>query len=229
MFTARYPIILLALPILLVLATLLVWPLQAEEVAYDIDGVTYHRPATLKASELRGFEKLPEGRQKIITTALDTVSRNTWLRYKFGGSEPSAGGFDCSGAMYYVLRRAGYKPPRTSAQQYLWVRDAMKLTEVKGYPASLGDDVFKHLRPGDLVFWSGTYVPTDDRKVKITHISLYLGQEKDGRQVMVGATKGRSYRGKKGDGYGVYDFHLPAKGSRSRFVGYGPPPGLEGE
>jgi len=229
MRTARYPILLLALPSLLILPTFFVLPLQGEEEAYDADGVTYHRPATLKTSDLRGFEKLPESQQKIITTALDTVSQNTWLEYKFGGSEPSAGGFDCSGAMYYVLRGAGYKPPRTSAQQYLWVRDAMKLTEVTGYPETLGDDVFERLQPGDLIFWSGTYIPIDGRKVKITHISLYLGQEKDGRLVMIGATKGRSYRGKKVDGYGIYDFRLPTKGGKSRFVGYGPPPGLKEE
>ncbi len=51
-----------------------------------------------------------------------------------------------------------------------------------------------------MMFWSGTYVPTDGRTVKITHVSLYLGQEKDGWDVMIGASKGRSYRGKKGDG-----------------------------
>jgi|TARA_B110000908_G_scaffold133745_1_gene157829 hypothetical protein len=90
----------------------------------------------------------------------------------------------------------------------------------------LDDKAFKKLTPGDMMFWSGTYVPTDGRTVKITHVSLYLGQEKDGWHVMIGASKGRSYRGKKGDGYGVYDFRLPSKASKSRFVGFGPPPGL---
>ena len=82
-------------------------------------GVTYHRPARLKTSDLTGFKKLPESRQKLISAALDTANKNKWLKYKFGGANPSVGGFDCSGAMYYVLRGSGYKPPRTSAQQYV--------------------------------------------------------------------------------------------------------------
>jgi len=216
-------------------AVILVWmgtmlcAVQAAEYQYASDGVTYHRPATLKTSGLVDFEKLSEGRRKLISTALATVSNNEWLKYKFGGSDPSAGGFDCSGAMCYVMRAAGHKPPRTSAQQYLWLRDAGKLTVVRHHPVALGDKVFAKLTPGDLVFWSGTYIPTDGRSVKITHVALYLGKEKDGRQVMVGASKGRSYRGKKGDGYGVYDFRMPGKASKSRFVGFGSPPGLRGQ
>lgn len=199
----------------------------AADSSYTEGGVKYYRPAALKTADLTEFKDLSEPRRKLITLALETRSKNKWLKYKFGGSNPSAGGFDCSGAMYYVLRGAGYKPPRTSAQQYIWVRDAKKITHVEGKPQSLDDKAFKKLTPGDLIFWSGTYVPTDGRTVKITHVSLYLGTEKDGRHVMVGATKGRSYRGKKGDGYGVYDFRLPSKTSKSRFVGFGSPPGMQ--
>ena len=206
--------------------TLGAFPTHAAKHSYTVDGVTYHRPALLKTTDLTGFKKLSEARQRLITVALETASRNGWLKYRFGGSCPSAGGFDCSGAMYYVLRSSGYKPPRTSAQQYRWLRDARKITEVAGRPQSLDDEAFKRLTPGDMVFWSGTYVPTDGRVLRITHVSLYLGREKDGRHVMIGATKGRSYRGKRGDGYGVYDFSLPSKASKARFVGFGPPPGL---
>lgn len=201
-------------------------PLHAAKDSYREGGVTYHRPATLKASDLEGFAKLSEPRRKLITTALGIASNNKWLKYKFGGASPSAGGFDCSGAMYYVLRKAGYPAPRTSAQQFVWTRDANNITRVDGYPQSPDHKAFSKLTPGDLVFWSGTYTPTDGRSVKITHVSIYLGKEKDGRHVMIGATRGRSYRGKRGDGYGVYDFQLPRAGSKSRFVGFGPPPGL---
>ena len=85
----------------------------------------------------------------------------------------------------------------------------------------------KKLQPGDLLFWGGTYAPGDDRKVNITHVALYLGHEKsDGRAVMINATDGRSYRGVKANGYGVYDFQLPRAGSRAVFMGYGTPPGI---
>lgn len=197
----------------------------AEKTSYWEKGQTYHRPATIKPSQLTGFSKLSKPRQTVITEALALASQHGWLKYKFGGSTPAAGGFDCSGAMYYLLRKSGLKPPRTSAQQFIWLRDRGRIHRVSA--ASLEDKDFSKLRPGDLLFWSGTYTPTDGRKVKITHVSMYLGQEKDGRHVMAGATKGRSYRGKRGDGYGVYDFKLPRKGSRSKFIGYGTPVGLE--
>ena len=61
----------------------------------------------------------------------------------------------------------------------------------------------------------------------ITHVSMYLGKAKsDGRQLMIGSSSGRSYRGKRKNGYGVFDFRLPSKSSKSTFVGYGTPPGL---
>jgi cell wall-associated NlpC family hydrolase len=83
------------------------------------------------------------------------------------------------------------------------------------------------LKPGDLLFWSGTYEPTDGRKANITHVAIYLGREgKDKRPVMINATDGRSYRGKQANGYGVYDFYLPKEGSKSIFVGFGTPPGI---
>ncbi|MBT8037151.1 MAG: C40 family peptidase [Verrucomicrobiae bacterium] len=201
-------------------------PVMAAKTSYTSNGVTYHRPATLAAKDITGFRKLSKVRQEVIAAALTTARKHRWLKYRFGAANPSAGGFDCSGAMYYVLRNSGYRPPRTSAQQYIWVRDSRQITHVAGRPQSLDDKAFNKLTSGDLIFWSGTYAPTDGRMVKITHVSLYLGQEKDGRHVMIGASKGRSYRGKKGDGYGVYDFNLPRKGSKSRLVGYGPPPRL---
>lgn len=165
-------------------------------------------------------------RLKLVEKAEEAAKKYSHFSYKFGGASPKDGGFDCSGAMYYVLREVGLKPPRTSAQQFSWVRDAGRLTVVGDGVTSLEDKVFGKLRPGDLLFWSGTYIPTDGRKVNITHVAIYLGKEKDGRFVMANATSGRSYRGKKGDGFGIYDFKLPSKSSKSKFVGYGSPVGL---
>lgn len=199
----------------------------AEKNSYQEKGKTYHRPATLKVAQLNGFNKLGKERQSLIAQALAVTNQYGWLKYKFGGASPGAGGFDCSGSMYFVLRKAGLRAPRTSAQQYLWLRNAGETHTIPAGVTSLDDPSFSHLRPGDLLFWSGTYTPKDGRNINISHVSMYLGQEKDGRHVMVGATKGRSYRGRRGDGYGVYDFKLPRKGSRSKFIGYGTPVGLE--
>jgi hypothetical protein len=38
---------------------------------------------------------------------------------------------------------------------------------------------------------------------------------------------GRNYRGRKCNGYGVYDFRIPKNGSPSKLVGYGTQPGIE--
>ena len=191
---------------------------------YVENGKKYYRPARLKTTDLPGFKQLGETRQKRIVLALELAHKNGWLKYRFGGSSPQAKGFDCSGAMHYLLDAAGYQAPRTSAQQYVWLRDAGRITAVPEGVKSIEHKAFAKLQPGDLLFWSGTYVPRDGRKVNITHVSMYLGREKDGRHVMIGSSKGRSYRGKRGDGYGVYDFRLPRQGSRARFVGYGTPP-----
>ncbi len=207
-------------------ATLIVSALHAQptEDSYLEEGKTYHQPAKISPSQLDGFSIYTDSQSKLTRTALESIPTSKWLKYKYGGSSPAAGGFDCSGAMYYVLRKAGYKPPRTSAQQFIWLRDKGAINKVSEKVTKLDDPSISKLKPGDLLFWTGTYAPTDGRTVKITHVSMYLGKEKDGRHVMAGATKGRSYRGKRGDGFGVYDFKLPGKGSRSKFVGYGTPP-----
>ncbi|MFT5906049.1 MAG: hypothetical protein ACI9E1_001654 [Cryomorphaceae bacterium] len=165
-------------------------------------------------------------RQSLVFQAKKVVKEYGHLPYKFGGADPKSGGFDCSGAMSYVMKRCGYKPPRTSAQQYVWIRDNAKIHLVGKKVQSFDDPVFKNLRVGDLLFWSGTYTPKDGRKVNISHVGIYLGKEADGRRIMACASEGRSYRGKKGNGYGLYDFKLPRKTSKSTFVGYGSIPGM---
>lgn len=186
------------------------------------------KPALITVDELKGFEALPEDRQKIIRKAIEVAKESPWLPYRFGGSSPADGGFDCSGAMYYVMTQVGIDPPRTSANQYLWLKEEDRLNEIAASVTSLDDPGMKALQPGDLLFWGGTYEPTDGRTVNITHVALFLGHEKkDGRAVMINATDGRSYRGTKANGYGVYDFRLPLEGGRSVFMGYGTPPGIK--
>jgi cell wall-associated NlpC family hydrolase len=181
----------------------------------------------LETYDLRGFDDLSEPRQKLIQAAFEAGKEVAGMPYKYGGNSPEDGGFDCSGAVHYVLHKAGLNPPRTSANQFLWVRENSKLHPVPAAAVDAQDKCFSKLKPGDLVFWSGTYEPKDGRLVKITHVAIFLGYEKkDGRAVMINATDGRSYRGKKGNGFGVYDFRVPRKGGKSRMVGYGTPPGL---
>ncbi|WP_411826519.1 C40 family peptidase [Luteolibacter sp. AS25] len=185
------------------------------------------QPAILESSELRDFEKLEEPRRKLIEIAIETSREMQGMPYLFGGNGPKEGGFDCSGAINYILRKIDLSPPRTSSAQFEWVRDNSSLHLVSKDATNVDHASFAHLKPGDLVFWSGTYMPTDGRKLGITHVAVFMGYEKkDGRAVMINATNGRSYRGKKGNGFGVYDFRVPGSKSKSRLIGYGTPPGL---
>lgn len=183
------------------------------------------RPPVIQPEDLNEFSALPEERKKLIVAALSVAEKNKWLRYKFGGSSPESKGFDCSGAMSFVLKSLNYKVPRTSSDQFLWLKKSKALTNVDPKVKSLQDPIFNTLRPGDLVFWSGTYDPIDGRRTKITHVAMYLGTEKkDGRAVMISSSKGRSYRGEARDGYGVFDFKLPRPTSKAKLVGFGTPP-----
>lgn len=189
---------------------------------------TLHRPATIAFEDLADHKTYPPLIATIIKDALAIAEKHSALPYKFGGRQPSDGGFDCSGAMYYLLRRHGFQPPRTSAQQFLWLQKETGVNAVGKKVRKLSSAKFKQLRPGDLLFWSGTYTPTDGRTVKITHVGIYIGRAaKDGRPLMVCSSSGRSYRGRRATGFGVYDFRLPSQKSRSTFVGYGALPLIE--
>lgn len=189
--------------------------------------ISYGRPALIGTDKLKEFDSLPDDRKKLIEGAIAVARDSPWLPYFFGGSDPKDGGFDCSGAMYFVMRKAGLEPPRTSAEQFSWLKENERLVEISADAKTLDHPSLEKLQPGDLLFWGGTYAPTDGRAVNITHVALFLGHEKsDGHAVMINATDGRSYRGTKANGYGVYSFQLPREGSRAVFMGYGTPPGI---
>ena len=188
--------------------------------------------ASLDPNKLKDFGSQPPGVQTLIRSALALTQRN--LAYTYGSADPASGGMDCSGFIYYVLSNAGYKDvPRQSSDQYLWVRKNGNFHSV----LSRNADTFEleELRPGDLMFWSGTYKV--DRDVPVTHVMIYLGKEKGtNKPVMVGASDGRSYNGERRFGVSVFDFKLPNGTPNksdpdlvARFEGYSPIPGLREE
>jgi peptidoglycan DL-endopeptidase CwlO len=179
------------------------------------------RPAIIATSDLDGFTDLPEDRKRLIDAAIAVVRDSPWLPYTARGSSPADGGFDCSGAMYYVMRKVDLDPPRTSAAQFQWLKSKARLREMKADATDLLP------LPGDLLFWGRKATTETGGESQITHIAMYLGKEKkDGRQVMINSTDGRSYRGVKANGYGVYDFRLPKPDAAISFMGYGTPPGI---
>jgi len=166
--------------------------------------------------------------QKLLVSALDLTTRD--LDYKYGSDDPESGGMDCSGFVYFVLRKNGVTGvPRDSSQQFVWLRRAGKFEPV----ISRKENSFEleNLKPGDLLFWTGTYAI--DRDPPITHAMIYLGREKKtGERVMVGASDGRVYQGESRYGVSVFDFRLPRPDKnpdgklQPNFVGYAHIPGL---
>jgi cell wall-associated NlpC family hydrolase len=186
------------------------------------------RASTLATSDLVGFSDQPAAVQHLISNGLALTTRD--LGYKYGSDDPANGGMDCSGTVYYLLTQAGLKNvPRDSLGMYEWVWKESVFHSVVGTK----DDTFEleKLRPGDLLFWTGTY--NVERDPPVTHVMIYLGTSRlTGRRVMVGASDGRTFNDEPRYGVSVFDFKLPrgeksAGDGGSRFIGYGAIPNLD--
>ena len=186
------------------------------------------RVATLSVADLREYESQSPPVKRLLANALALTALN--LSYQYGSSDPKNGGMDCSGTVYYLLNQAGLKDvPRDSSGMYQWVWTRSRFNAVNSpNPDSFE---FASLKPGDLLFWTGTYQIKRDPPV--THVMIYLGiNRRSGRRVMVGASAGRQFEGKSRYGVSVFDFTLPRDDGTStadlkpRFIGYGAIPGL---
>src|SRR6266496_5890984 len=128
---------------------------------------------SLSPDEIVDYENYPTKVRQILDAGLGLTKQN--LGYSYGSADPKNGGMDCSGFIYYVLQQNGFREvPRDSSQQYVWVRKAGDFDAV----LSRKEDSFEldDLKPGDLLFWRGTY--NIDRDPPITHTMIYLGREK---------------------------------------------------
>jgi cell wall-associated NlpC family hydrolase len=187
--------------------------------------------ASLSPDQIEGYQNDPPKVRQILDAGLQLTKEN--LGYTYGSADPKNGGMDCSGFVYYVLKQNGFPDvPRDSSQQYVWVRKAGDFKAVVGRK----EDSFEldDLKPGDLLFWKGTY--NIDRDPPITHSMIYLGREKrTNKRVMIGSSDGRTYDGKQRWGVSVFDFKMPPppKSGDAKispvFVGYGRIPGLLSE
>jgi len=183
----------------------------------------------LSPDQIADYDGYPPKVRQILDAGLTLTKQN--LGYTYGSADPKNGGMDCSGFIYYVLQQNGLPDvPRDSSQQYVWVRKAGDFKAV----LSRKEDSFEldDLKPGDLLFWRGTY--NIDRDPPITHTMIYLGREKrTKKRVMVGSSDGRTYDGKQRWGVSVFDFKMPPppKSGDAKispvFVGYRRIPGLK--
>ena len=145
------------------------------------------------------------------------------LSYQFGSADPARGGLDCSGSVQYVMGRLGLRGmPRTASDQFLHLRDQGTLTIVP--PGSTAAWILGRARPGDLLFWRGTY--DTGRWPDVSHVMIYLGVDRrDGRPMMFGAST-RTGKGIHGYGVDIYEFRPVKIGGKGQLIGIGSVPGL---
>ncbi|HJY54433.1 MAG TPA: NlpC/P60 family protein [Candidatus Udaeobacter sp.] len=203
-------------------------PASPEETPEPARGKKEWPNVSLSPDQIANYDSYPPKVRQFLDAGLALTKEN--LGYTYGSADPKNGGMDCSGFIYYVLKQNGFPDvPRDSSQQYIWVRKAGDFNAV----LSRKEDSFEleDLKPGDLLFWRGTY--NIDRDPPITHTMIYLGREKrTNKRVMIGSSDGRTYDGKQRWGVSVFDFKMPPppKSGDAKispvFVGYGRIPGL---
>lgn len=172
-------------------------------------------PPTVSMQSLSGSVYYSKHVKKMVSQALVLSKRR--LNYRFGSSGPRHGGMDCSGTIHYLLYQVAHmNSPRSASDMYVWVQRRGRMHYVHTH--YFGSSEFNALRPGDLLFWTGTY--RTRHRPPITHVMLYLGKDGKGRPLMFGASEG-TYHGRIVRGIGVFDFTLPDRYERAKFVAYG--------
>lgn len=157
--------------------------------------------------------------QQLLTVIRERAERiaQFQLTYKFGGDHPTEGGMDCSGTMKFMLSDIGFEDmPRTSYQQYDWLRQHKTFHHSKSIPERAGGR--KGIQAGDLIFWGGTY----NSGHKVSHVMIYLGQSPDGTHYMFGA-RGKKMKGLYGSGVDIFPLE---SGYQKNLIGYGSLPGV---
>ncbi len=181
--------------------------------------------SSISEFDLDGFSSYPKRVQSLIQRALALTRMK--LTYTFASADPARGGMDCSGAIYHVLQKEGIRDvPRQSDSMALWLQKAQTLRRTQNVRTHT-DPALSALKPGDLIFWSGTY-DARRRSLPVTHVMLYLGRLRaSGKPVLFGASDGRRYEGQRRKGVSVFDFSIPKPGSEASLYGYGSIPGLK--
>lgn len=191
---------------------------------FTVAGAEKVSVVSIEPEDLVEYEAQTESVRKLIELSLSLTKKK--LGYQFGSNSVENWGMDCSGTVQCTLKMFGMeKVPRSSWDLYEWVKTSGDLKPAQGV-TTLEDPSLADLKPGDLLFWEGTY-ETGDRVPPISHVMIFLGTLKsDGAGVMFGASSGRRFRGKAIHGVSVFDWSVPGPNSVSKFVGYAPIPGL---
>ncbi len=139
------------------------------------------------------------------------------LTYIFGAANPDSGGLDCSATIQYLLKKIGVKDvPRTSYDQYAWLKKNKTLDDV--YGKSAYKKLFKKLSPGDLIFWGGTY----NSGHRVSHVMLYMGYNAETDKHYIFGARGKSVKGLTGCGVDIFELSQ----QKGRLIAHGKIPGL---
>lgn len=139
------------------------------------------------------------------------------LRYVFGADDPKSGGLDCSSTIQYLLNKIGVKDvPRTSYDQYYWLKRKKMLDDV--YGKSSNNKLLKKLAPGDLIFWGGTWKSGH----RVSHVMLYMGYDPASDKHYVFGARSKSTTGLTGAGVDIFELNTES----GRLVAHGKIPGL---
>lgn len=174
---------------------------------------------TISVDRIEGFKQYPPKVKALINYALKLAGSN--LYYLYGSANPAKGGMDYSGTIYYLLKSFGLKSPRQANHMYTWVKHKGRLRLLLNAKKQY---FIRYARPGDLLFWSGTY--SVSRVPPITHVMMYLGLNKQKQILVFGASNGRYFKKVRINGVSVFTLKLKTKNSSARLVAFGCIPGL---
>lgn len=168
-----------------------------------------------------GYRPSNVERLNALITDCNVLSRKG-LTYLFGSMDPARGGLDCSGTMQWLLRRNGApNVPRTASDQYVWLQSMGQLQTCG--PDTDARWIEQNVRPGDLLFWRGTYAT--GRVPDVSHVMIYVGRHPGKGTLIMFGSSSRTGRGLNGSAVDFYEWN-PGKKSRSQFLGFGHVPGL---
>ena len=117
-------------------------------LAFALAAIVFACVAPSASARLDGPPRREPPKPTLGQRAAKAALRAVGVPYRWGGSSP-AGGFDCSGLVYWAYGRLGISVPHSSYALY-----------------GLGRNVPRsRLKPGDVLFFSG-----------LGHVGLYIGR-----------------------------------------------------
>ncbi|NUW31384.1 C40 family peptidase [Nonomuraea sp. SMC257] len=128
---------------------------QAQGTTSSTAGVSTVSAGTAAASVKQAIRKTAKASKAVrqqakAHTAVAVAKAQIGDPYRYGGTGPGA--FDCSGLVQYAWKKAGVRIPRVTNSQYARIKKKIS---------------WKHLRPGDLMFFRG-----------LGHVGMYVGHGK---------------------------------------------------